>query len=358
MAKYGLVYRNGDKLEKINLNKVRDLSIKEIEEIETELNINLDKLKSYKKNYIKRGLIELKKANIDIYDRVKDLNVDSIEKMLIDLKINLNKLNYTKEFEIDTLENIDLFTTTFNNLDDMLKFLKRISLIDESVDRIFVSQKKELELYKYPNKIFYKNEEAILSISYIKKLLNEKMIDGEFISKIAFYYMKKHSSKMDPLNGVCYSIYDISSSLNNENSYSYLPYHERIEYIENIETFIKRQFYKKDKMDKYIPDYKNIREFFCFILGEKKFIPLDKKDEIKHQEEKTCNYVEEEIEEEFEEEFLEPEDFKVYYDLIQNIKNDEWEAYRDGHDYIKPIDKKEIRSAYKDIARDLISKKL
>ena len=70
--------------------------------------------------------------------------------------VDLSKLEYLKNEDVFDIKTIDMFTVNFDTKEDVLKYLKRKMLIDDSVRDLFiVKEKKDKETNeKYFHKIY------------------------------------------------------------------------------------------------------------------------------------------------------------------------------------------------------------
>ena len=269
MSKYRLSYKKNNELQSINLEIIKELTLKELEIIETILNIDLTRIKTFKENFIKACLKELhdegKCLDID------NSNIDLIDKAFIDRKINVRKLKSNKFYDTTKLDFIDHFTTMFKNDEELLSFFKYINLIPNTVNKLYVStddkENNKQKEYDYPEKIFYQNESNLLSKEYIMYTIKSNMKNGEFIDNFATYYYNKYKEKYPKLASICNYLCIYAKNI--KYGYGTFTPFESEDYTKCVDEFISLQFFKKDKNGNYDINYKNIRDFICFINKEK-----------------------------------------------------------------------------------------
>lgn len=222
------------------------------------------------------------------------------------IPIDLGKLQCLKDLDVTEIKTIDNFTTSFKSYGEILEFLKRNKLINDSVQELFITiDSKEngkvvQKPYNYSDNIFTERDRNRLNYSYVYGYILGNIKDGELNDIINHYQNLYTHKKFWFIERMSYIIKeDGPYSLNNA---------EYNEYYDKLKEFINFVFYKKTK-DKKTIYYKNIRDFICL---------LDKIKNIK----------------------LENGDYKEYdkYSLVEEY-DDLKEGIRDGNDYIPPVKK-------------------
>ena len=269
MSKYRLSYKKNDELQPINFEIFKELTISELEIIETMQNIDLTRIKTFKENFVKACLKELKSEGKCL--DVNSYNADLIDKIFKEREINVRELKCNKFYDTAKLDFIDHFTTMFKNDLEILSFLKKLHLIPNRTNKLYISYKEKkndkLKEYDYPEKIYYKEERKILSTDYVRYKIKSNMQNGDFIDNFATYYYNKYKEKYPKLASICN--YICAYGRNIKYGYGTFTPSENNDYSNCIDKFITLQFYKKDKKDNYDINYKNIRDFICFINKEK-----------------------------------------------------------------------------------------
>lgn len=269
------------------------------------------------------------------------------------IPIKLENIEYLTTGDMTDIKDIDNFTTMFYNLEELLFFLKSELLIPQDTYRLFITfdkkngKKVEQQLYAYPNKIFYEKEKGFLNSNYIYSVIINNAYDGKFIQDIVLHLNKKYDNRRN------FSNIDRISKKICEFGNVLTPTETKLYYCE-LERLIDKEFYKK-KNKKTVPNYKNIRDFICFFSGEKPIITKKKKEETK-----VGVVIAKTIEDE---EYIEPttvtyreykEDIKG---LIKSGKEEKFEAYLDGNDWIAPISNDDIERELSFSAKKLCLRK-
>ncbi len=276
--------------------------------------------------------------------------------------VNLQGLEFFKNKKYTDIDVIDEFTTNFNNLNELIEYLKNSELIDDDCNKLFITiDKKENDFVRQKkiyngDKLLFKNDKKYLKVSYIYKWIMFNKDNYDYMIAIANNYLEKYKNAYNRITGssnllaLFYSIKNLARVLKNN---KYLNSSEVFkEFESSIEDFIDVEFYKIDK-DIYIKEnrieikkdsngvkQKNYRNIHDFVLLMKE---IDKSLDIKLQ-----TYFEEE-------EFLTKEDFRRSDDeVLNNYHNEKFDSYGDGNDFIKCSNKTEVKSAFKAISKKLI----
>lgn len=213
------------------------------------------------------------------------------------IPIELNKLQCLKGFDVTKIKTIDNFTTSFDGYYSILEFLKRNKLIPKDVSELFITidskedDKVIQKPYTYSDIIFIKLDRDMLKFSYVYNRIFNNIEDGEYINNLINHYQGIYKNKS-------FWFVDSISFLIKENGYYSLTPTERNEYYEELKKIVDFVFYRKQKGKKNVY-YKNVRDFVCYNLKNKKRIK----------------------------------------DLLDDTI-DETVGYRDGNDYIPPVRKK------------------
>lgn len=263
--------------------------------------------------------------------------------------INLDKILVNNATDIKT---IDEFTTRYEDLSDLLNNLKEKELIPNNINYLYITFDSlengiiKQQLYAFNKTIFYKKDINKLNALYASNLIRKHIQDGSFMQNIIGYYKRKYIHKnFNTIDGVSYNMKNYGFHGLTPNEYS--------EYESAVEYFITFIFYKKDNKGKKEPNYRNIRDFICYLYGE---TPIKTKKSSTITVTKDEN--EERIQENLEESTL---TYKEYCDFnktsLENYEEEDFEPYRDGNDWIAPIKKKEIISSLNNYAKKLCLKK-
>ena len=276
--------------------------------------------------------------------------------------VNLQELEFFNNKKYTDIDVIDEFTTNFNNLNEFIEYLKNSELIDDDINKLFITiDKKENDYIRQKkiyngDKLLFKNDKEYLKVSYIYKWIMLNKDNYDYMIAIANNYLEKYKNARNRITdssnylALFYSLKNLANVLKNNNSLE--KFEVLREFEKYVEEFINVEFYKIDKVlytkEKKIEikkdsngiRQKNYRNIHDFVLLMKE---IDKSLDIKPQ-----SYFEEE-------EFLTMEDFRRSDDVIlNNYHNENFDSYVDGNDFIKFSNKSEVKSAFNSIAKKLI----
>lgn len=213
------------------------------------------------------------------------------------IPIKLENLQCLKGFDVTEIKTIDNFTTSFVSYNSILEFLKCNKLINEDVGELFITidykedGKTIQKPYAYSDIIFTKLDREILKFSYVYNRIFSNIDNGEYINNLINHYQEIFKNKS------FWFIERTSFIIKEDGFYSLTP-SEHNEYYEKLKEFVDFVFYKKQK-DKKRVYYKNVRDFICYDIKNRKKVK----------------------------------------DLLDDTI-DENVGYRDGNDYIPPVRKK------------------
>lgn len=318
--------------------------------------------------------------------------------------IDLEKLECLHGRKVTDIQVIDEFTTSFENLEVLLEFLKRNEVIDEDVNKIVITvDKKEngetinKKIYRGENLLF-KSDRNFLDMSFVYKWIMKHAEDSNLIIDICNNYIEKYKNAYNRITGSSY-ILSLFNSLRalaynkTENAQGYMRASELKEFDDSVRDFINLEFYKIDKgvLSKegrierkreedgtYKKSYRNIHDFIILLKSmdlslEKSmgsgYIPNKQQtliitDNIQQVEEEVIDDVEE---------FLTPEDVaRTTRDTLHPRKWDEnlgrtvpverkeddevFEPYQDGIDYHYKMSENELEEALNDSGMNLCLK--
>lgn len=262
------------------------------------------------------------------------------------IPINLDNIDFINENNITEIKAIDDFTTNFEYYEEMIHYLKKHNLIPDNVDKLYVTfdvkqdNKTYEQLYAYNKTLFFKGDKERLKYSYIYKYFRDKFEDGAFMEQIIEHYEKKYIHK----NFVTLKV--LARAIKNDGIWT-LESDDRSIYFEEFDKFLDFLFKKKNKKGTKV-NYKNVRDFLCFIDGED---PI----KVKGNEIYETNISKNVRAEDVMDDFLEPENIPLeeYYRFNREtvINGEVFEPYRDGNDYISPISEEEIVESLNDYAK-------
>lgn len=276
--------------------------------------------------------------------------------------VNLQGLEFFKNKKYTDIDVIDEFTTNFNNLNELIEYLKNSELIDDDCNKLFITiDKKENNFIRQKkiyngDKLLFKNDKEYLKISYIYKWIMINKDNYDYMITIANNYLEKYKNAYNRITGssnhlaLFYSLKNLARVLKANNSLESSEVFKEFE--ECVEDFINIEFYKIDK-DIYTKErrieikkdsngirqksYRNIHDFV--LLMKEIDISLGNNPQT---------YFEEE-------EFLTKEDFRRSdTEILDNYHNEKFDSYVDGNDFIKCPNKTEIKNAFKAISKKLI----
>ncbi len=205
--------------------------------------------------------------------------------------IDLEKLECLSGRKVTDIQVIDEFTTSFENVESLLEFLKRNNIIDDDVNKIVITvDKKEngetinKKIYRGENLLF-KSDKNFLDMSFVYKWIMNHSDNSDLIIKICDNYIEKYKNAFNRINGSSY-ILSLFNSLRalaynkKENAGSYMRVSELKEFDDSVRDFINLEFYKidKDVLSKtgeierkmendgtYKKSYRNIHDFIILL---------------------------------------------------------------------------------------------
>lgn len=254
--------------------------------------------------------------------------------------VDLKQLECLKGHNITDLSVIDKFTTSFENMEELLLFLRRNQIIDDKVTGLAITiDKKEngktvnKKIYN-GEKILFKSDYNCLSVSFIYKWLSANRTNFDKIIKICDNYIEKYHSAYNRIDGSSYILsvfYELRAlAIGLKNNDLEISNSLSLEYENLIEDFMTIEFFKIDK-EKTTKDnivrkrnedgtcpkqYRNIHDFVLLMKKMDKDLDLYKSDRLID----VNNVIVMDNEKEDEhEEFLTGEDFKS----IPNMDKDD-----------------------------------
>lgn len=305
--------------------------------------------------------------------------------------IDLEKLECLSGRKVTDIQTIDEFTTSFENLEALLEFLKRNKIVDEDLNKLVITvDKKEngetinKKIYRGENLLF-KSDRDFLNMSFVYKWIINHSDYSDLIIAICDNYIEKYKNAFNRINGSSY-ILSLFNSLRalaynkKENAEGYMRASELKEFDDTVRDFINLEFYKIDKdilsktgkierkMENdgtYKKSYRNIHDFI--ILLKNMEIKLDKcldKDFVSKKKStiSIVDNVQEQIEQDEEiEEFLTEDDIlrtnKQFFDSIKsdNVnEDDDYESRLDGHDFHYKMSREELEQSLYDTGMSLV----
>lgn len=288
--------------------------------------------------------------------------------------IDLKKLDCLIGYKVTDIDVIDKFTTSFNNLEELLMFLKRNNLITDDVNKLYITIDKKVDNNIINKKIYngekllFKNDIELLKISFIYKWILSNKNNNNYIIAIANNYMDKYKNAYNRIDGSSYILSLFSTLKNiaiNKNNYN-IENGEINEFNKCISDFIDIEFYKldkfkwtnykiiekkKDKNGNYLKNYRNIHDFVILIKELDK--SLNKINSKNNKSLIVYNNIEEETN-------LDNEEFLTYDDYINTNEGinrvEEFEPYIDGNDFIAPITLEEIKESLNNYDKRVLKK--
>lgn len=284
--------------------------------------------------------------------------------------VKLDKLECLMDRKTTDIEVIDEFTTKFNNISELLEFLKRNKLIPIFTNRLYITIDNKNSYKKIYNghKLLFKEDSEYLKLSYIYKWIVYNKDNSDLMISIAENYIEKYQNAYNRTTGASYilSLFNAIKHIALNKNNNIMETNELKEFDKCISEFIDFEFYKIDKKKfdlekeiekktdkdgKHIKQYRNIHDFIILIKS------LDKNLErylnnIKSEEKEIISY--DDYKDEYNEDYLTYDDYKrTNKKLIDNYKEDNFEPYRDGNDYIVPLIKEELEECLEDNVRKL-----
>ncbi len=254
-----------------------------------------------------------------------------------DEKISLINL---KDYNISNIKSLDEFTTTFNNMEELLNELYDKNLIPEKNINLYVYNLNKQKIIYNGDIILYKNNKINLNINYVKENLAElknKPLDLFILLKI---YLKKYKNKSGMINKIknlCQY-----ASTKKEKYYNSLSSDEKSRLEEYFTDFIRTEFYFK-RQNKIVEDYSTIRDFVVNMMYVDDLFDLDRKHSYLKYNYKKDNLNDELDYNKYEnEEFFEESDKSINEEILANKIVDSYELI-DGNDYYKSLSKKVLK---------------
>ena len=204
--------------------------------------------------------------------------------------INLEKLECLAGRKVTDIQVIDEFTTSFENMESLLNFLKRNKVIDEDINKIVITvDKKEngetinKKIYRGENLLF-KSDKNFLDMSFVYKWIMNHADEPDLIIEICNNYIEKYKNAYNRITGSSY-ILSLFNSLRalayskKENAQGYMRASELKEFDDSVRDFINLEFYKIDKDvlintgkierkcedGTYRKSYRNIHDFIILL---------------------------------------------------------------------------------------------
>lgn len=165
-----------------------------------------------------------------------------------------------------SLEELDLFTSKFNDIINLKKVLYENNLInyDEILSDISIRIKTNNKLVKVKYDMVYSNSFKYLDVTYLRSVINTLSNDKDYLNKLISYYR--------------------NSSCNNENiakiRWILLGNNDELDLYNSINDFIIKEIFKTDyKTGEVSIKYKSLHDlamFTCNYLNKKE----DKKEDL------------------------------------------------------------------------------
>lgn len=259
------------------------------------------------------------------------------------IPIKLDNFDFITEKDKTSIKAIDEFTTKYEDINDLLNDLKSKNLIPQDVSYLYLTfnydknNDKDLDLYAYYKTLFFKNDKNILNFNYVYNYIIENKYNKNFLNDIIELYERK-------LKYI---------SLNSLKRYAKIIKEEKIWMLSNsdkedmdecLEYFINIILKKKNST---VVDYKNVRDFLCYIMGEKP-IPTRK---VKEYDNITITTITKsnEITKITEPDNVTLEEYKKFNKNLSTKKR-EFEPYIEGNDYITDTTDEEIEESLNNYA--------
>ena len=205
--------------------------------------------------------------------------------------IDLEKLECLNGRKVTDIQVIDEFTTSFENLESLLEFLKRNRIVDEDINKLVITvDKKEngetinKKIYRGENLLF-ESDKNFLNMSFVYKWIIGHSDDSDLIIAICDNYIEKYKNAFNRISGSSY-ILSLFNSLRalaynkKVNAEGYMRASEFKEFDDTVRDFINLEFYKIDKdilsktgrierkMENdgtYKKSYRNIHDFIILL---------------------------------------------------------------------------------------------
>lgn len=304
--------------------------------------------------------------------------------------IDLAKLDCLSERKVTDIQVIDEFTTSFENAESLLEFLKRNKIIDEDVNKLVITvDKKEngetinKKIYRGENLLF-NGDKDFLDMSFVYKWIIAHSDNSDLIIKICDNYIEKYKNAYNRITGSSY-ILSLFNSLRTlaynkkENADRYMRASELKEFDDSVRDFINLEFYKidKDVLSKtgeierkmendgtYKKSYRNIHDFI--ILLKSMGLNLNKalKEEVSTKRNSTISVIDNvqsiQTEEVEHEEFLTADDVsrsnKEFFKNYKEEDTSEEDLNIGGNDVYYRMSREELEESLFDAGMSLVRK--
>lgn len=293
--------------------------------------------------------------------------------------LDLSILECLSGFKETDLSVIDKFTANFNNMEELVSFLKKNGVItDFKVDNLFITIDKKIngntinkKIYN-GDKLLFKSDYNYLSVSVIYNWLVDNKYKFDTIISICDNYIEKYQNAYNRIDGSSHILslfhsfkrlaYGIKNNMLEDVPSVYGEYRQCLEDFKIAEFFkidkeiLQREgkFVKKQTVGgKSIKQYRNIHDFIILLKSLDDNLEKYKSDKLvdendimtQNNESKILRYQENISFDEEHDEFLEEQDFESVF----NYHGSSFEPYKDGNDYITPtpnVDKEDIKKLY------------
>lgn len=287
--------------------------------------------------------------------------------------VKLNELECLSGQDVTDIKIIDDFTTFFDNKDKLLEFLKRNYIIPSYVNHLFISSDykcKNNEVKKITNgeQILYKDDRKLLSTSFTRRWFTIVLKHTpHFIIRVCDSLKTKYNTDaikiFDELKNFIINLYK------DKKLGTLLDMYESEKFDNLVNVLYRFEFYKKgtkikleNKNWRHVHDLavilKDIDESLNYYIlpeeyGKKKGY-LVFKEEIENPLKVRDN--EKKVLIRDEEEFLTREDFdrRDEEDILSHYTKPDYEKERDGHNYIVPKSKDELRRDLETLATQVL----
>ena len=172
--------------------------------------------------------------------------------------VDLEKLECLNGRKVTDIQVIDEFTTSFENLESLLEFLKRNRIVDEDINKLVITVDKKENDETINKKIYrgeyllFKSDRDFLNMSFVYKWIINHSDYSDLIIAICDNYIEKYKNAFNRINGSSY-ILSLFNSLRalaynkKENAEGYMRASEFKEFDDTVRDFINLEFYKIDK---------------------------------------------------------------------------------------------------------------
>lgn len=306
--------------------------------------------------------------------------------------VDLEKLECLNGRKVTDIQVIDEFTTSFENLESLLEFLKRNRIVDEDINKLVITvDKKEngetinKKIYRGENLLF-ESDKNFLNMSFVYKWIIGHSDDSDLIIAICDNYIEKYKNAFNRISGSSY-ILSLFNSLRalaynkKVNAEGYMRASEFKEFDDTVRDFINLEFYKIDKdilsktgrierkMENdgtYKKSYRNIHDFIILLKSMKINLNKSLQEDFVSKKKSTISIadnVQEQIEHyEEKEEFLTEDDIlrtnKQFFDSIKSDigsdMDDDYESRLDGHDFHYKMSREELEQSLYESGMSLV----